>query len=419
MRASRAYPVYLVLQGADALFRTMIYTVLAVYYVQRAGLNPLQLVLVGTVLEATCFLFEVPTGIVADTYSRRLSVIIGLFLVGLCFVLEGLIPFFAAILLAEVIRGIGETFISGALEAWIADEVGEERAGAAFLRGAQVSQAAGLAGILLGAGLATLRLNLPVLLGGASLILLGLGLIAVMPEQGFRPTPRGERTSWLALFGTMREGMQLVRQRPLVLTILGIAVISGAFSEGLDRLWEAHFLANVSFPAFASLPPVAWFGILGAGATLLGLATAEVARRRLDTNSHAAVAHTLLATNALLSAAVVAFGLAAGFPLAAGTYWLVGILRTIHGPLSAAWLNQNVDSRVRATLFSLHGQADALGQLGVGPVIGAIGTAFSLRTAIVVAGLLLAPALPLYGWALRQGGATPLVAAEPEAPAAE
>ena len=92
-----AYRVYLILEGAAALIYSVIFTVSMVYQVSVARLNPLQLVLVGTVLEATVFLFEVPTGVVADVYSRRLSVILGYFIIGLGFILEGSLPFFWAI----------------------------------------------------------------------------------------------------------------------------------------------------------------------------------------------------------------------------------------------------------------------------------------------------------------------------------
>ncbi len=75
-------PVYLLFSGATALFSTLVFTLNLVYQATVVGLSPFQLVLVGTVLEATCFLFEVPTGIVADLYSRRLSIIIGFVLIG-------------------------------------------------------------------------------------------------------------------------------------------------------------------------------------------------------------------------------------------------------------------------------------------------------------------------------------------------
>jgi DHA3 family tetracycline resistance protein-like MFS transporter len=99
-----------------------------VYHITVVRLNPLQLVLVGTILEGTVFLCEIPTGALADVKSRRLSIIIGYFLIGLGFVVEGSLPYFAAVAFAQVLWGLGYTFTSGATQAWIADEIGSERA---------------------------------------------------------------------------------------------------------------------------------------------------------------------------------------------------------------------------------------------------------------------------------------------------
>ena len=93
------------------------------------------------------FVFEVPTGVVADVYSRRRSILIGMVLVGAGFVLEGAVPVFTFMLLAQLLWGLGYTFESGAVEAWISDEIGEARVGKAFLRAAQVRQLMGLLGI--------------------------------------------------------------------------------------------------------------------------------------------------------------------------------------------------------------------------------------------------------------------------------
>ena len=106
----------------------MIDPIIAVYYVKVVVLGPLELVLLGTIVEIAGLVCEVPTGIVADLYSRRLSVIIGVFAVGVCFTVQGLAPFLGAIVVAETLRGVGATFTSGALEAWIAGEIGEDRA---------------------------------------------------------------------------------------------------------------------------------------------------------------------------------------------------------------------------------------------------------------------------------------------------
>lgn len=69
------------------------------YHIENVHMNPLQLILVGTALEAVCFTFEIPTGIVADVYSRKLSIIIGLLLIGIGFTIEGSIPDFSIVII--------------------------------------------------------------------------------------------------------------------------------------------------------------------------------------------------------------------------------------------------------------------------------------------------------------------------------
>src|SRR3712207_7145810 len=71
----RAYPVYLGIKGASALFFMLWATVASVYRIEEVGLDPLRLVLLGTALEVAILVFEVPTGVLADTYGRRRSVI--------------------------------------------------------------------------------------------------------------------------------------------------------------------------------------------------------------------------------------------------------------------------------------------------------------------------------------------------------
>src|SRR5215203_5871425 len=106
-RPARPQPVYYLLGGGVSFLLTLAFTLNQVYYVTVVGLSPLQMVLVGTVLEATCLVFEIPTGIVADLYSRRLSIVIGVTLLGTGMLLQGLVPTFAAILVAQVVWGTG------------------------------------------------------------------------------------------------------------------------------------------------------------------------------------------------------------------------------------------------------------------------------------------------------------------------
>ena len=110
-----AYKIYLLFSAITAMCFSLVATVMIVYHIEKVHLNPLQLILVGTTLEAACFIFEIPTGIVADIYSRKLSIVIGAVLTGLGFILEGSIFSFASVLVAQIIWGLGSTFTSGSL----------------------------------------------------------------------------------------------------------------------------------------------------------------------------------------------------------------------------------------------------------------------------------------------------------------
>jgi DHA3 family tetracycline resistance protein-like MFS transporter len=410
-----AEPVYYLLSGGVTLAQASMYTILAVYYVTRVGMNPLQLVLVGTLLETTVLLCEVPTGIVADTFSRRLSVVIGMFVLGAAWLLEGSLPLFAMILLAEVIRGVGETFLSGATDAWLAGEVGEEQVGRIYLRSGQINRLVGLAGIAASVALASIQLNLPVLAGGGLYLALGICLALVMPERGFaRPAADGqrpgldaitsaERTAWQTMSHTFRQGALVVRRSSILLSLFAVSAIAGAASEGFDRLWEAHLLANFTFPSLGALKPVVWFGVIEAGSNLFSLATTELFRRRLEVTSRqpAATARVLLVLEVLSAASVIAFGLAGNFPLALAALGIKAALAALSDPLYNAWLIQNTDPQVRATVLSMLSQSNALGQIAGGPGVGLIGTLVSLRAALVTAGALLSPTILVYARVLR------------------
>ncbi len=396
------FTVYLILEFGASLLFSLIFTVSQLYYVTIAQLAPLQLVLTGTILEATVFLFEIPTGVLADVKSRRLSIIIGYGIMGVGFIVEGAFPFFGAIALAQVLWGFGYTFTSGATQAWIADELGEERAGEAYLRGAQAARTGALLAIPISVALGSLSLQLPIVLGGLVMILLAAFLVVVMGEEGFAPSPPEERTTWGLMLRTIGDAQQLVRRQPILIVLLATGLFYGLYSEGFDRLWTPHLLESFQGPWSNGPEPVVWFGLIRAVMLLLSLGATEVARRRVDTGQGLPLARTLMLNAALIILCLAGFALAKGFWVAVVLYWLIGALRNIAAPLQTAWLNRSIDKpQVRATIFSVSGQADAIGQIAGGPVVGAVGNA-SIRAALLSSALLLSPVLPLYAMAIRR-----------------
>ena len=397
-----AKKVYLFIEfTASALF-AMMFVTMSLYEATVAGLTPLQLVLVGTALEVSAFVFEIPTGVVADVYSRRLSIIIGYFLMGIGFLVEGLFPAFLPILLAQVIWGLGYTFTSGATQAWISDEIGEEDANKLVLRANRV----GLYASLLGMGMAVLigsqSVGLPILFGGAGVVLIGLVLVVIMPETGFHPTPREDRNNWQHMAHTFKEGIKAVRARPRLMTILGIGLLYGLYSEGFDRLWVKHILDTFELPVLFGQTDVAFFGLLRAGSMVLSIFATRFVEKRIDTGSPLAIGRATLGITFGISAGLIGFALSPIFAVTIIVYWFISVLRNVAGPLYSTWVNQKLDPNTRATVLSMSSQVDAIGQMGGGPLAAAVAGTVSVVAAIITSGLLLLPALPLIGRANSQ-----------------
>jgi DHA3 family tetracycline resistance protein-like MFS transporter len=405
--------VYLFIEFSASAFFAMMFVVTSLYEATVAGLTPVQLILVGTALEVSAFVFEVPTGIVADVYSRRLSIIIGYVLMGLGFLIEGFFPAFLPILLAQIIWGLGYTFTSGATQAWISDEVGEEAANKLFLRGTQV----GLFASLLGMGGAMLiganNVALPIQVGAFGVVLIGIILFFIMPETGFHPTRREDRDTWQHMWHTFRQGAAVVRSRPRLMSIVFIGLFYGLYSEGFDRLWVKHLLDNFELPVLFGNNQVAFFAALRVVGAVLTILAVRVVEKRVDSTSSLAIGRALFLVTGTISVALIGFALSPVLALSLILYLVVGVLRNVHIPLQTGWINQKLDSQVRATVHSMFGQVDAVGQMMGGPLVAGIAAAGSAVASLVTSGLLLTPALFFIQRANSQSTREPDREAEP------
>lgn len=408
-----ARSAYLAIETSGGALHTLFGTIFSVYLIVAAGLDPFRLLILGTVLELSVLVFEVPTGVVADVVSRRVSVIVGLFLTGVGFTITGATRDFAWIVLGQGLWGLGFTFVSGAEEAWITDEVGEEAAAHLYLRGAQGWQFGALLGIPLSVGLGAIGLGVPLLGAGIGWMALAVAMAFLMPETNFRRADDGSSERRRPT-RTFREGLGAVRSSRVLGLVLAVAALHGMATEGFDRLADLHLLRGTSFPEVGRLGLVVWFGLIEAVALVLSIAAAEILKRKADLASHRGITRVLAGIDVALVASVVVFALAGAFWLALGAFWTVAFLREVREPVFTAWLNRGLDPATRATVNSISGQMDAVGQIAGGPTIGGVAVWWSVPAAIAAAGLLRAPALLLYGRALRRGEPSgPAPAVEP------
>jgi predicted MFS family arabinose efflux permease len=130
--------------------------------------------------------------------------------------------------------------------------------------------------------------------------------------------------------------------------------------------------------------------------------------RRVERGGRQAAAQFLFGFTALELVAILLFALTGSTWLAIAGLLGVFFARNMQQPLYTTWLTKQItDSSVRATVFSLTGQANAVGQAGGGPILGAIGNVWGIRAALAGGALAIVPALGLYGRAIAHEGREP------------
>ena len=391
-----AYKTYLLFSAITAMCFSLVATVMIVYHIEIVHLNPLQLILVGTTLELACFIFEIPTGIVADVYSRKLSIVIGGVLTGVGFILEGSISSFIFVLVAQIVWGLGSTFISGSLEAWIAEEEKNKDLDEIYIKGAQAGQIGAFIGIVLSTVIANFSVRLPIIVSGVLFIILALFLWLYMPENNFKPSAPGDLNTFKKMVYTFKSGLKFVKSKSIIMILLAVTLFYGLSSEGYDRLSNAHFLQDTTLPKLGNLSSVTWFGIFGILGMILSFIVMHFMAKNLKNEDNRKNGKLLLCINILYISSMLIFALTRNFSLMLIAYLATNTFRIINKPIFSAWLNGHIDDNSRATVLSINGQMNSLGQILGGPIIGIIATNISVSIGIACTSLLVAPVLVLY-----------------------
>jgi MFS family permease len=385
---------YFVLTGLFTLAASLMWTVNALFMLD-AGLDIFEVFVVNAAFTVGLVLFEIPTGIVADSAGRRRSFLLSVLILMIGTVgylsIAGLGGGLAGFVIVSLILGIGYSFYSGAAEAWLVDAlhaVGHDaRLDRIFARSEIVTSGAIVFGSLGGGLLGTFDLSWPLVLRAVLLAgVFGVGLL-VMHDVGF--VPRAHRMS--AMPTEMRKVLQasidFARNSRSARLLMSVALIQGMFS-----IWG--FYAAQPYLLQLLRRDAVWVaGIVTALMALASnagnLAVEFIARfcghRRT----------TLLITAAIvLAIAAAVAGLLDSFWTVLLMLLLLNAAQGVGGPVQRAYLHAIAPSAERATVASAVSLVGGAGGIGGQLGLGWIARTHSLGGGYLTAGLTLLAAVP-------------------------
>jgi MFS family permease len=393
MTPGRVVRTYLTISGLFTLSASVIWGVNTLFLLD-AGLDIFEVFVANAAFTAGMVIFEVPTGVVADTSGRRRSFLLSavtLMLATLAYVAiaaagGGLVPF----VLASLGLGLGFSFYSGAVEAWLVDALdatgSEAQLDQVFARGAMVSGTAEIAGSIGGGLLGTIDLALPFLVRAGLLgavFVVGLG---AMHDIGF--TPR--TTTVAALPGEMSKVLHASldagwRTRPVRLLML-VSLVQGAFLMWAFYAWQPYFLDLLGRDSVWVAGVIA---ALIASATIAGNGLVDYFTRFCGRRTT-----LLLAASGTLAVAAVGVGLVDSFGPAVVLFLVVMGAIGVVAPVQQAYLHGIVSSAERATVASFASLLGSAGGIGGSVGLGYLSRVRSVATGYVTGGLMMLLALP-------------------------
>jgi len=378
--------------GLRAVFHRGYWLVTSLYLVAEADLSPFQLVFIGTAQGITALAFEIPTGVMADTVSRKWSVVIAHVLIGTGMVATGFLTSFPALVITQMLWGLGWTFSSGAEVAWLADELDRpERVAGVLTAGArwqQVGAACGMVGF--GALAWATTLSTSIVASGVAMLALGVFVAARFPERHF-VSSRERR--WHASLSIFRRSVTLARRDREILLVFAATLLVNGAAEGFGRLFPRHL---VELGLSARPDPIVWLTALGIATLAVGALALRVVEAHIDGASAAPRAYAAACFIAALGLVILAAAPDETTGLA-GVLLVAGIAEPVTRTVSVIWVNRRATSDVRATVQSFLAQAEYLGEISLGFGLGVVAQATSIGLAmlgscalVIYAGLLAA-----------------------------
>lgn len=399
--AKRVQRIYLTLLLGNTLAASFIWGINTLFLLD-AGLSNFEAFAANAFFTVGMVIFEIPTGVVADTIGRKTSYLLGTITLSVTTGLYWLLWMWHAPFvwwaIVSVLLGLGFTFFSGAVEAWLVDALmstgysgGME---AVFGKGLVVGGIAMFVGSVLGGVIAqATNLGVPFLLRAAILVIMFVFAFVVMKDLGFAPDrSRGPvKATRYVLDQSIEHGF---RKRSVRYVIL-----------------SAPFASGVGIYAFYALQPYllelygdpSAYTVAGLAAAVLSLA--QVAGGMLAHRIRGLFARrttTIIGASVISAVVLVVLGVNSIFWLAIVFLVIWGFVFALAGPVRQAYLNDMIPAKQRATVLSFDSLFGSLGGVFIQPALGRSADLWGYGTSLVIGGVVELIGIPILMASRRQ-----------------
>ena len=399
---------YLLLLLGNTLAASFIWGINTIFLLD-AGLSNLEAFAANAFFTAGMVLFEVPTGIVADTIGRRMSYLLGTVTLAVSTLLYVLLwqveaPFWQWAVVSLLI-GLGFTFFSGAVEAWLVDALtatgftGELET--VFGRGQIVTGIGMLTGSVAGGFIAKqVSLGFPFVLRGAVLLVMFVVAFRLMHDVGFTPEKGGRPVTEMRKIAS--DSIDYGWRVPAVKWVMVQALFTGGVGIYGFYALQPYLLELYGDPEAYQIAGLS--AAIVAGAQILGGMLAPRIRRLFHRRTSA-----LITTASLSILALALMGVVQSFWPVIGLTVVWALMFAATMPIRQAYINGMIPSRQRATILSFDSLMSSAGGVWAQPVLGRAADVWGYATSYAISAGISAVAVPFLALSRRQNAPADVV----------
>jgi MFS family permease len=386
---------YLIIAGLYTLAASLIWGVNTLFLLD-AGLDIREVFLANAAFTAGMALFEIPTGVVADTVGRRVSFLLSvaiLFLSTWGYIVvaqyNGSLWLFVIV---SVVMGLGFTFYSGAVEAWLVDALNfngfSGNLDQVFARGAIISGAAMILGTIGGGLLGSMRLDLPYVLRSFFLATVFIVAFATMKDVGYVARPLTRKSAVSEIRKLVSSSLQHGWYQQPVRYLMIIAFIKASFFTWAFYAWQPYFLDLLGEPESI------WIAGLIAAAISLAMMAGNSLVEKFATLCTKRT--TLIFWAVIVQAlAAVGVGLSRSFPAAVIFVLIMMAASGVSSPVIQAYMHRIIPGSERATIISFNSMIGSAGGIAGQSALGQLAQTRSIASGYFAGGIFTLFALPI------------------------
>ncbi|MCK4524960.1 MAG: MFS transporter [Candidatus Andersenbacteria bacterium] len=403
--------LYLTLSTFKVFAGSLFVATYVIFFMQR-GIDLFEISIIHLALYGSIFLFEIPTGVISDVFSRKISFVCSCFLMSIGMLIFAFANTLEYFVIAAIIYGIGIALESGSFEAWLVDSLDHKlykNSDSVFAKVSLLTKTFAIFGVIFGAFLASENVMFPWILGSVIVLIVGILATIFMKEEYFKGGNNSVKENIVLTKRTMSRSIKCIKTNEAI-RLLMVLVFVQSFVLAVIIQWQPlfkHYLQNQSSLGFISAGS---FIAVGLGATVClmiiprennssGLFLSGSLRniinkiaKKIDNNLYSKLQNKkniLIISQIVIGLGIFISGASNIFPIVLIAFLFYNFAEGIFNPISRGYLNENISKEERATLISFVSMTNSIG-LSVGLIFsGIIAQQLSISIAWIISGGLL------------------------------